>query len=744
MVNEKLLQELNPAQRQAVMATEGPVLVLAGAGSGKTKVLTHRVAYLIAKKRVKPEHILAVTFTNKAAGEMKQRIAQLVGRDFENIWIGTFHATCARILRREASYIGYDSHFAIYDEDDQLSVIRALMEQLQIPQKDFPPQAIRAGIRFFKNKMLLPENLSEEADTQFKRIVHTLYHQYQGYLRANNAMDFDDLILWTIELFQGYPQVLEKYQNRFRYILVDEYQDTNKGQNALIKLLGARHRNVFVVGDDDQSIYRWRGAELENILNFERDFPGCRIFHLEQNYRSTKRILMAANSVVKNNQFRREKTLWTEKEPGEKIVLLEAEDEYSEAQMVVEKIQFEISRKKRRFRDFAILYRTNAQSRVLEEALRRSGISYVIVGGLRFYERKEVKDVLAYLRVVANPRDTISLRRIINYPPRGIGAVTLRKLEALAQQRQITLLEALGHVGEIETITDRLKETVLQLHQMFQKYIQLKAELRCDELARALVDEIGLLKMFKEEGTPESLNRFENVLELLESLTEYARRPARLPGRLPAEGTGNQASSTLEGYLEEVALITDVDTWDDRANAVALMTLHSAKGLEFPVVFITGLEDDLFPLTRNTDELLSDLEEERRLFYVGLTRAKEKVYLSWANRRRRFLETKQRQLSRFVTEIDPDLLEHEAPRFRRRRYLDMVSAEEDIQPMPRYEDFSQEVKQIYVGCHVRHPVFGKGVVLQIEGQGLDMKLSVFFDSVGQKKLIVKYANLEIL
>jgi DNA helicase-2/ATP-dependent DNA helicase PcrA len=728
-----LLEGLNPEQREAVVSLDGPVLILAGAGSGKTRVLTHRVAYLIEQGKAAPYQILAVTFTNKAAGEMRERIERLVGPRQGGLWIGTFHSICARILRQEADRIGYSRNFVIYDADDQLAFIRNTMAELNISTKQFNPNAVRARICGAKNAYVAPEEYSRLAADFFEEKVAQIYTAYQRRLQENNAMDFDDLLIKPIQLFDQYPQVLASYQERFRYILVDEYQDTNRAQYLLVKMLAQRHRNLCVVGDDDQSIYAWRGADLRNILDFEKDYPDCRIFRLEQNYRSTRFILDAAHSVVSNNESRREKQLWTDKEHGEKVTVLEVGSDLDEAEAVVHKIREQFARYKRNFRDFAVLYRTNAQSRILEDALRRHGIAYVIVGGLRFYERKEIKDVLAYLRLVSNPADSISLMRVINYPPRGIGATTLGRLNEFALREGIPLFEALGRVAEVEGVSERIRESVLEFHSLITKYASLKEMLSAAELANALIDEIGILRTFKEVGTEESLNRAENVRELLRALSEP---------------TPDGEVRNLERFLEEVALVTDIDTWDDRANAVTLMTLHAAKGLEFPVVFITGLEEGLFPLSRTfTDP--KELEEERRLLYVGATRAKEKLYLCWARQRRRFGENSMAGMpSRFLQELDPSAVEEESfyrshTSYRPRRPRSVPTGPE-AQPMPAYEDFSQEVVELRVGALVRHPKFGTGTVISRDGHGENLKVTVDFPEAGHKRLMVKYANLELV
>ncbi len=728
---EWLTADLNDAQSQAVAKTDGPVLILAGAGSEKTRVLTYRIAWLLANGLAEPREILAMTFTNKAAGEMRERVRKLVPEMLSGMWIGTFHSLFARLLRREAERINYASNFAIYDDDDQHSLIKTVLNDLKIPVNDFPPKMISYKTSSAKNAFILPEQFARMAATRQDQIIATIYSTYQTRLRENNAMDFDDLLIKPIELFQLYPLVLEYYQERFRYILVDEYQDTNHAQYVALKMLAARHRNICVVGDDDQSIYRWRGAEIRNILDFENDYPDCAKFRLEQNYRSTRNILAVAHSVVRNNRQRHEKKLWTEKSEGDLITLLEVEDDLEEARTVVNKLALEMRANHMDFQDIAVLYRTTAQSRVLEEALRRENIPYIIVGCFKFYERKEVKDVIAYLRLLSNPADTISLRRIINYPARGIGETTLGRIEAYAQEKKISIFAATGQVQQIPGIAARTAEQVAAFHGLLNKYTALREEISPAELAASLVNEVGILRDFKQEGTIESLSRAENVRELLLAIAEFT------------SSAGGEA--TLDGFLENVALTSDLDSWDDRANAVTLMTLHSAKGLEFPVVFITGLEEGLFPISRSLADPPA-LEEERRLFYVGATRAKVKLYLSWARNRRKFGETSASIASRFLREVEPALVQVEssyraAPIRRQRSSFPRREAD----PMPRYEDESQEVLEYRVGMRVHHPTFGKGTIMRLEpSSASSLKLRVLFDQAGEKRLVLPYAKLEIL
>jgi len=724
---QDILKELNEEQRPAVETTEGPILVLAGAGSGKTRVLTYRMAYILRKKKIAPWEILVMTFTNKAAGEMKERIQSLVGND-NPLWVGTFHSTFAKILRREIGVLGYSSDFVIYDTNDQERMLKFIMGEMNISPKEYSPKSIRSVISITKNRLISPENYASTAKSPFEKVVTRIFPVYENRLRFYNALDFDDLITVPIKLFTMYPDILLKYQSRFKYILVDEYQDTNRAQYLLLYHLSKEHRNICVVGDDDQSIYRWRGADIRNILEFENDFPDSQVFRLEQNYRSTQTILKAANSVIEKNVGRKGKSLWSARELGEKIDLLEVVDEREEAQKVVEKIKVEVFKGKRTFREFAVLYRTNAQSRSLEDGLRKSGMSYVIVGGVRFYERKEIKDVLAYLKLIANPKDSISLKRIVNFPLRGIGDGTLRKIDAWAESIGMHMFETMGRIDEIPDITSRIKTSVRDFYGLIQKYIDLKDQISPNELAHTIVDETGLLTMYKGDTSPEGQGRAENIREFLAAVSEYAV---------------STDSPSLSGFLEEVSLITDIDTWNDKSNAITLMTLHCAKGLEFPVVFITGLEDGLFPVLRSLDEPEA-LEEERRLFYVGLTRAKEKIYLSCAERRRLFYDSNFRLPSRFLDEIDSTVLRRTKASSRNAA----ISMHADVQNRkkeaydshPDYEDFSQEKIQYRPGVCVNHEKYGKGRIVRVEGEGQKKKVIVRFEDGAEKKFLLQYAR----
>jgi DNA helicase II / ATP-dependent DNA helicase PcrA len=721
--------DLNDPQREAVVCTEGPVLILAGAGSGKTRVLTYRIAYILANGLAESREILAMTFTNKAAGEMRERVHKLVTDFSSGMWIGTFHSLFARLMRQEGERIGYTSNFSIYDEDDQLSLIKTILTDLKYSIQDLQPKAILYRISRAKNEMKTPADLALEAVKPDERIVAHVFTEYQHRLHELNAMDFDDLLLKPIELFQRFPLVMEYYQDRFHYILVDEYQDTNRAQYQVVKMLAAKHRNICVVGDDDQSIYRWRGAELRNILEFESDYQECKKFRLEQNYRSMQNILSAAHSVVKNNRQRHPKKLWTENPVGEHVIIFEAYNEREEAQYIVTKIGEELREHNRKFLDFSLLYRTNAQSRVLEDQLRSDGIPYIIVGGVKFYERKEIKDVLAYLRLITNPADAISLKRIINYPTRGIGDTTIARIETFARDAKITLYDAVMRIKEVPGISAKTVENVTSFVKIIEKYKELQTQLDPAELASSLVNEIGVLRLFREEATVEAMSRLDNVKELLLAVAEFVNSA--------------QEKVYLHDFLQRVSLATDIDSWNDKANAVTLMTLHSAKGLEFSVVFITGLEDGLFPLSRSlTDQ--ADLEEERRLFYVGATRAKEKLYLTWTRNRHRFGERVGSVKSRFLKEIDQQYVHTEISLSQKPQHVTVDRDDYESQKMPNYEDASQEPSEINIGMRVRHPTFGKGNIIKIESQRGTIKVVVLFDTAGERRLVLPYAKLEIL
>ena len=723
-----LLDDLNPEQQQAVKAVEGPVLILAGAGSGKTRAITYRIAYLVGEIGVPPSRVLAVTFTNKAADEMKARVEDLIGT-VSGMWIGTFHSVCARILRREVDRIGRDRSFTIYDAEDQAAAIKRAMAYLELSGRRFVPAAIRSQISRAKSDFIGPEEFAGLARTEFDERVAQVYRAYQDALRRNNAFDFDDLLLEPIRLFEEHPETLEAYRDRFQYILVDEWQDTNRPQYIFVRMLSEKHRNLCVVGDDDQSIYGWRGATLDNILDFERGYSDAQVIRMERNYRSTRRILTAGNHVIRNNVGRKGKELWTEKEVGERLVLFEGVDDADEARYIARTIQEEIGAG-RRPRDVALLYRTNAQSRALEDELRRAGLPYTIVGGVRFYERKEIKDILAYLRLLANPRDDVSLRRILNVPSRGIGDVSMKKLDAFARRLDAGLFDALARIDELENLSSSIIKRFRAFRHLIEGLISLKKEHPLDELAAEVVERTGYLDMLQEEGTPDAEVRADNVRELLSAIRAFMER---------FDG------ASLDSFLEEVSLIADIDQWDEQSDAVSLMTLHSAKGLEFPVVFITGLEDGLFPLARSA-ESQSELEEERRLFYVGITRSEERLFLTYARRRRFGYDGVP---SRFLREIPEDLTEFARSDAHPRRWRAGTSRpvrkvrtpkpQADVHPA--YEDISQEPLSLEVGNWVVHKSWGRGEILETEGSGERLKLVVEFEGGTKKKLLVKYAGL---
>lgn len=733
------LHELNPVQQEAVKATNGPVMIIAGAGSGKTRVLTYRIAHLLSCG-VSPGEILALTFTNKAAREMKGRIEKLAGEQAARLWMGTFHSMFARVLRKEAERLGYTRSFTIYDSDDSLNTIKTAMGQLGISAQHIHPQAVRSMVSGAKNQLLTPKGYEESARDFNEEKVAQVYKVYERLLEKNNAMDFDDLLVKPLQLFTRYPEVLQRYQHRFKFILVDEFQDTNRAQYQVTKLLSAKFRNICAVGDDAQSIYAFRGADIRNILDFTRDFNDCQTFRLEQNYRSTKGILGAADTLIQHNVDRLKKNLWTENALGEPIEVLECLDDRDEGQAVVQIVRQETGHQKHQLKDIAVLYRTNAQSRALEDELRRSGIPYVIVGGIRFYERKEIKDILAYLRLLVNPKDGESLRRVINYPLRGIGDTTVDRLRAFAMDRDIPLFEALTYLMEIDGIGDRTKKSLQQFRDLILKYVNLRSGMSFAELTRSMVDELGILRVFKSEGTPESMARWENVQELLSAITEFQDAAP---------------DATLEQFLEEVALVSDLDSWEGETNAVTLMTLHSSKGLEFPVVMITGLEEGILPFYSSAIDRI-ELEEERRLLYVGMTRAKERLFLTRTKMRYRFGEPTYPGPSRFLSEIGSEqVLVHESQQSRRvvesgharaprRRVWENKKREHEAEftdPIPDYESESQEVLEIRRGVLVVHETFGRGKVIEVNGSGDTRKAVVQFDEYGVKNLILKFARL---
>jgi DNA helicase-2/ATP-dependent DNA helicase PcrA len=727
------MKDLNPVQQKAVASDKKHLLILAGAGSGKTRTLTYRIAYLIHRRKVDAGHILAVTFTNKAAQEMRHRLESLVKADFNKLWIGTFHSIFARILRTEAERLPYNRNFTIYDTDDQVSAVRKVMSSLNIPQQIYPPKLYQTRISHAKNSMLTPDDIEKQAKDEFEQSLAEVYRRYNHYLLESNALDFEDLLLVPIKLFDKHPDCLRKYQKKFQYILVDEYQDTNKSQYQIIRRLAHKDNHICVVGDEDQSIYRWRGADINNILNFDKDFPDTIVFRLEENYRSNKNILQGANAVVAHNQERLGKTLWTNKQKGNPIVIMEADNEMEEAKMVVEIVHNELYSNKRTFHDIAILYRTNAQSRSLEDELRKNALSYTVVGGLKFYERKEIKDILAYLKIITNPTDSVSLRRIVNFPLRGIGETTVNKIEKYAETLKISLFEGMGRVADISSISTGMSNRVLEFYDLIKKYQALSKEISAAELASSLAQDTGIISHIKNEYDQyESDNRLENVYELFNSIESFTQ-----------ERIKEKKDGSLSVYLEEVALTTDIDEYDTEKNAITLLTLHSAKGLEFPVVFITGLEMGLFPLQRNSAEY-AELEEERRLLYVGMTRAQDNLYLSFARSRRKYNSVVTNEPSLFLDEIPPEYTELRTSRKTERIYsrTRKQSHRKKVLDYFRHHEMSQENNVYFeIGTMVYHESFGKGKVVGIEGHGEKMKISVTFEGNIHKKLIAQYANL---
>ena len=723
------LKKLNSAQQKAVEYTGGAQMIIAGAGSGKTKVLTYKVAYLL-KHGYKPESILALTFTNKAANEMKERIIELVGKKADSIWMGTFHSIFARILRAEAKHLNYKSNFSIYDTEDSYSLVSNIMANFNIEIEGLTVNSVRHRISFLKNHMITPAEYRKKIGKSLKEEkIADVFEEYQERLVANNAMDFEDLLLKPIQLFNSNNKILQKYKKRFKYILVDEFQDTNKAQYELIKILVSRSCKITVVGDDAQSIYSWRGANLGNMQDFKKDYKKHKIFKLEQNYRSTKVILAAADSVIKNNKSQLNKTLWTQNNDGEQLTLIRCADEKDEAFQLAKYIKKEINKKKLSYKDFAILYRTNAQSRALEDIFAKEKIPYVIIGGVEFYRRKEVKDVVAYLRIIANQNDEESLLRIMNFPQRGIGNTTVTRMIAFARKHNLTLFQTMNRVFEVIDIKERIQKNVKGFRVLLEKYINLKDELSVGELSRALIDELGLIRMFKSENTPESHARLENINQLMAAVSEYSDA---------------NKDAKLDQFLEEVSLVSAIDMKDDMKNAVTLLTVHSAKGLEFPIVFISGLEEEIFPLANRFSED-STVEEERRLFYVGVTRAEQKVYLSHARSRYRFGEVAYQSRSRFIDEIEPSTIQEinggigrKANRKTKKElFYEYFNSVE-------YDDFDQENKVVRIGSRVMHEKFGLGKVVDVTGAGDQVKATVSFEGNNVRQLMLKFARLKIL
>jgi len=722
----KILKDLNEQQRVAVEFNTAPNMIVAGAGSGKTRVLTYKIAYLM-DQGFNPSAILALTFTNKAAKEMKERIIQLVGKKAKQIWMGTFHSIFARILRTEATKLGYENNFSIYDREDSVSLVNSCLQGLNLSIDSLNASGIQHKISFLKNQMISPEEYSKHiASNLIEKKIAEVYLEYNKRLKENNSMDFDDLLLKPIELFNNHQRILSKYRGQFKYILVDEYQDTNKAQYELLKLLTTSRIKICVVGDDAQSIYGWRGAEIKNMLNFEKDFSKAKTFRLEQNYRSTGNILKAADSIIKNNSDQITKTLWTDNNDGEELSLIRCTDEKDEAFQIAKQIKKEITSRKIPLNEISILYRINSQSRALEEALRREKIPYKIIGGVEFYRRKEVKDIVGYLRVLANQDDEESLLRIMNYPQRGIGNTSISKMIDFSRKLNISLFTTMSRVFEVIEVKERIQKNVKHFKLLLDKYIGLKNELSILELTSALIDELGILRMYKEENSQESLQRYENIQELLSGIAEFSKLNPK---------------ATIDDFLGDVSLITGMDQYSDEENSVTLMTIHASKGLEFPLVFITGCEEDIFPLNQKFDSN-SKMEEERRLFYVALTRAEKKVFISYARSRYRFGEVAYQSKSRFLEELDPSTyneLNKGTTRKggrRRKAFYDEMYQED-------YDDFNQERRSFRVGSRITHDMFGNGKVLKISGMGDMQKVTIAFEEKGTKTLLLKFANIRL-
>lgn len=740
-----IYDSLNDMQQEAVYHTEGPLLILAGAGSGKTRVLTHRIAYLIEEKGVNPWNILAITFTNKAAGEMRERVDRIVGDGSERVWVSTFHSMCVRILRRYIDRLGYDSNFTIYDTDDQKTLMKDVCKYLQIDTKLYRERMLLGAISSAKNEMILPEEFTLNAEGDFNRMkIAQVYTEYEKQLRANNALDFDDLLVKAVQLFQTQPDVLEQYQNRFRYIMVDEYQDTNTVQFMLVSILAGKYQNLCVVGDDDQSIYKFRGANIKNILNFEQEFPSAKVIKLEQNYRSTGNILDAANAVIRNNKGRKDKALWTDNGRGEKVQFRQFDTGFDEAQYIVDDIKAQTREGKRTWKDFAVLYRTNAQSRLFEEKLVLQGVPYKIVGGVNFYARREIKDLLAYLKTVDNGRDDLAVRRIINVPKRGIGLATIGKVQEYAAAREIGFYDALMAAKGIPGI-GRSAGKLESFVALIEHFKAESGHLSLSGLMEEIINATSYLEELKADSDIEAESRIENIEELKNKIAAYEES-------CEEEGT----KPTLSGFLEEVALVADIDSLDDETDYVVLMTLHSAKGLEFPHVYLAGLEDGLFPsyMTITADDP-SEIEEERRLCYVGITRAKEELTLTCARRRMVRGQTQYNPMSRFLKEVPPELLstgavfaeetEREAQKlsaYRQAQQNFHKKAFDTGKPARQFAVKKSGGLDYEVGDRVRHVKFGEGLVTQITEGGRDYEVTVEFDKAGVKKMFAMFAKLE--
>lgn len=714
------LHGLNPEQKLAVETVKGPLLVIAGAGSGKTRVLTTRIAHLIKEHQVPPFKIAAVTFTNKAAQEMRERLSSLVGPGSEQVFMGTFHSLCVRILRFEIQHSGYAANFQIFDQGDQLTVLKECLKELNLDPKKFEPKQFLGAISKAKDELLTPDEYPVSGGDSWEQMVQKVYRKYQEKLQKSNALDFDDLIMVTVKMLQKNRQVLQKYQERLSYILVDEYQDTNMAQYTLVQLLAGGQGNICVVGDEDQSIYAFRGADIRNILEFEKDFPGAKIIKLEENYRSTKTILGAANSVIQNNSERKEKTLWTNKNEGEKVIFHQGENEKYEARFVAETMNRLYREEDRAYKDFAILYRTHALSRVFEEEFMRRGIPYRIVSGLRFYERKEIKDLLAYLRLIHNPSNDFSFLRIVNVPKRGLGDATIARLSAYAEQFGISLYETLSYLEGVDGLSPRFIGALGEFKVLIDGFRMQLGDYTLTELTELVLRQSGYLGELESQGDAEAMARMENLREFLSVTKQFEVEVS---------------PTDLGALLEHVALINDVDTYDQEANAVSLMTIHASKGLEFPVVFMVGLEEGIFPHARSAFEV-GQLEEERRLAYVGMTRAQERLFLTCSRERTLYGSTRPNPISSFVGEVADEYLE-QTGLAAKGSFKSLQGIVPDLKPQSRPND-NQAFK---AGDKVRHKLWGEGMVVSASDSHGDLQLSLAFPDQGIKTVIAHLAPI---
>jgi DNA helicase II / ATP-dependent DNA helicase PcrA len=750
----RFLEGLNPSQLEAVKYNEGPLLILAGAGSGKTRVLTFKIAYLIEQEIVKPWEILAITFTNKAAKEMKARALSLID-SASDVWLGTFHSVCVKILKREIELLGYGRDFNIFDELDKEKLIKEVLKKMNLDDKNFIPKSMGYEISKAKDNIILPDQFTKEAQGDYrKEQIAKIYTMYQSDLKSYNSIDFDDIIMLTVKLFLENPDRLSYYQNKFKYVLVDEYQDTNKLQFTLISLIASGHGNVCVVGDESQSIYGWRGADISNILNFEKEFFGAKIIKLEENYRSTQTILSAANEVIKNNSAKIDKNLWTKNLVGEKIKYFSANNEYAEVDYVIQQIDDICKKEKKNYSNFAVLFRTNAQARVIEDVFMKTGTPYKLIGGLKFYSRKEVKDLTSYLKLLQNVNDAISLKRIINVPKRGIGDSALDKLEEIALSKNISLFEVIKDSNNYKDI--RSSGNIMLFRDIILELQSKKDELSITDLMKKILKLTGYETMLNEEKTKEAENRFDNLMEYIGVASEFEKE---------------NADNTLADFLDSIALVADVDKLDDDAQAVTLMTLHSAKGLEFEVVFLVGMEEGLFPSSRSINED-EHAEEERRLCYVGITRAKEKVFITSASKRTMYGSTSYTIPSRFISEIPENLFEEDVSQkpVRNNEFLNSeyarssavkttnipgstvtnsknkfgLSVDNFLGNITNKAEETKDISNYSVGSKIKHKKFGIGVICNIEPEGDDLKLEINFETSGFKRLMAKYTPLEIL